>query len=367
MHGVKLGVAFPPQPPVAAISKALSIASAAGLASFSVWDHLVDFTPEASSEALPETASSPHQNFEYQTLLGYLALSAGDVRIGVGVTEPIRRHPVLIAQAALTLSHLTNARPILGVGAGEMANTIPYGLAEDKPVARLEEALAVIRSCLHETGPLDFEGRSFSLDRARVDLTAGSGGAPDLWVGGRGPRMLRLTGEYGDGWYPADLADPSRYEASLSQVREHARRAGRKPEDILPALEVAVIFGESDTAAREELDNPGVRLLGLLAPASEWARIGASHPLGERYRGFVEFDPFAADAESLHDALESVPAELVEEIVLWGTPARVATRILTLGDAGLQHAVVSLTADDIMVRGQWTARALEETVRILRR
>ncbi len=89
-HGVLLGLAFPPQPPVSSVTSGLSVARAAGLASFTVWDHFVDFAPEATWVQRPGTPSSPHENLEYQTLLGYLATLAGDVRIGVGVTTPER-------------------------------------------------------------------------------------------------------------------------------------------------------------------------------------------------------------------------------------------------------------------------------------
>ena len=174
-HGILLGLAFPPQPPASSVLQGLSVARAAGLASFTVWDHLVDFAPEANWVQRSGMPASPHENLEYQTLLGFLSWGAGDVRIGVGVTEAVRRHPVVIAQAALTLSHLVPTRPILGIGAGEAANTVPYGLAEERPVKRLEEALAVVRECLHSTGPIDLDGDLFPLDGARLDLAPGPG------------------------------------------------------------------------------------------------------------------------------------------------------------------------------------------------
>ena len=366
-HGILLGLAFPPQPPVSSVLQGLSVARAAGLASFTVWDHLVDFAPEANWVQRSGMPASPHENLEYQTLLGFLSWRAGDVRIGVGVTEAVRRHPVVIAQAALTLSHLVPTRPILGIGAGEAANTVPYGLAEERPVKRLEEALAVVRECLHSTGPIDLDGDLFPLDGARLDLAPGPGGLPEIWVGGRGPRMLRLAGEFGDGWYPTDLADPARYGSGLATVREHARRVGRDAEAILPAVELALVLGNSDDEARRSLEDPGLKLLGLLAPADDWTLFGGSHPLGEDHRGFVDFDPFALDRDALHDALDLVPTELIEEIVLWGTPERAATRLRALGDAGLRHAVVSLTADDVVGRRDWTERALREMVRQLAR
>ena len=311
--------------------------------------------------------ASPHENFEYQTLLGFLAGGAGDVRIGVGVTEAVRRHPVVIAQAALTLSHLVPTRPILGIGAGEAANTVPYGLAEERPVSRLEEALAVIRECLHSTEPISLDGDWFPLDGARLDLGPGPGGVPEVWVGGRGPRMLRLAGEFGDGWYPTDLADPDRYGSSLARVREHARRAGRDATAILPAVELVLVLADSDDEARRSLDDPGLKLLGLLLPAGDWVRFGGSHPLGEDHRGFVDYDPFALDGDALREALNTVPTELIEEIVLWGTPERAAERLRALGEAGLRHAVVSVSVDDVVGRRDWTERALREMVRLLAR
>ena len=327
----------------------------------------MDFASEAEWVPRPGMPASPHENLEYQTLLGFLAGGAGDVRIGVGVTEAVRRHPVIIAQAALTLSHFSSTRPILGIGAGEAANTIRYGMVEERPVSRLEEALAVIRECLHSTGPISLDGDWFPLDGARLDLSPGPGGVPEIWVGGRGPRMLRLAGEFGDGWYPTDLVDPDRYGSSLAGVRMHARRAGRDATAILPAVELVLVLADRDDEARRSLDDPGLKLLGLLLPASDWASFGSSHPLGEDHRGFVDYDPFALDSDALRDALGAVPTELIEEVVLWGTPERAVEQLRALGDAGLRHAVVSLAVDDVVGRRDWTQRAMREMVRLLAR
>ena len=41
-----------------------------------------------------------------------------------------------------------------------------------------------------------------------MDLNAPKGKTPEVWIAGHGPRMLRLTGEYGDGWYPTVVGSP---------------------------------------------------------------------------------------------------------------------------------------------------------------
>ena len=96
--------------------------------------------------------------FEYQTLLGALAARAGDVRLGVGVTEFVRRHPIIVAQSFITLAHVARRAPIVGVGAGEWVNTRPFGLPFAAPVARLEEGLRILRDCLDGRSPLGGRG-----------------------------------------------------------------------------------------------------------------------------------------------------------------------------------------------------------------
>ena len=153
-------------------------------------DHFQEFFPSAIWDEelswLAAQSPSPHEVFDYQTLLGYLASRVGKLRTGVVVTEPTRRHPVLIAQSMLTLSHMTKRAPILGIGAGERENIDPYGLDFSHPVGRLEEALKIIRLCFSSQGPIDFEGEHYRLDGALMDLKAPKDKMPEIWIGDAG-------------------------------------------------------------------------------------------------------------------------------------------------------------------------------------
>src|SRR3954447_9730444 len=171
---VAVGLYISPNPPLGLIRALTAFARLIRLDSIVVEDHFQDFFSTAiwDDELSWAAAQSPtpHDVFDYQTLLGYLASRAGRLRIGVVVTEPIRRHPVLIAQAMLTLSHMTKRPPILGIGAGERLNTEPYGLDFSHPVGRLEEALKIIRLCFSSLEPIDFEGKYYRLDGAVMSL-----------------------------------------------------------------------------------------------------------------------------------------------------------------------------------------------------
>lgn len=330
----------------------------------SLWvvDHLTGWFPkDLWTPELTWLGRGPGRDayFEWQTAIGAMAPVAGRARLAVGVTEPIRRHPVVLAQAALTLSHLTRRPPILGIGAGEAENVVPYGLPFDRPVSRLAEALEVIRLCLDADGPVDFEGAFFRLEHATFDLRPGAGGRPEVWVAAHGPRMLELTGRFGDGWYPTFPMRPEEYAASLGSVRSAAVAAGRDPDGITPSFQAFCVPAPTDELARRWLEHPAVRFMALLAPDAAWRSAGLVHPLGAGFRGVVDFVPGAQPAELLWDAIGRVPADLMAEQTIWGSPATIVSRLRGLAEAGMRHVVLAPVSPLV------SRRALLHTVRLL--
>ncbi len=284
---------------------------------------------------------TPHAYLDWQVLLGHLAGRSGRIQVGVAVTEAVRRHPVTLAQAAMTLSHLTKEPPILGIGAGETENTVPYGLDFSRPVRRLEEALQIIRSCFTSRGAFDFEGEVFRLDKAILDLAPPPDRVPQIWIAGHGPRMLSLVGRFGDGWYPTLPYTPGAYADSLALVRTAAVEAGRDPATIVPAWSAIAVLGKTERDARRLLDTPYMRFMSLLAPDEVWQRHGETHPLGEGFAGLVAFVPQWHTEAEIRAARAAVPVDLVADTVLWGTPDAVLSRLRDFVDAGLRHLVLN--------------------------
>jgi phthiodiolone/phenolphthiodiolone dimycocerosates ketoreductase len=303
-----------------------------GLIPAAIWDQ--QFSWDAGQH------ESPHELFDYQVLLGYLASSAGRLRLGVGVTEPIRRHPVLIAQAMLTLAHLTRRCPILGIGAGERENIEPYGLDFTEPVGRLEEALQIIRLCFSHKGPIDFHGKHYQLEHAVMDLRAPKGQTPEIWIGGKGPRMLRLTGQHGDGWYPSEITSPQEYADRLQIIRVAAQEVGRDPQAITPALFQLIAVAPTQQEAQRMLDTKPGRLLALGASSEQWRKVGVKHPFGEHFRGAIDWIPEQYDRKTLEEALAAVPPELLGYGLLWGTPEQVADKLRVFGEVGVRYVVL---------------------------
>src|SRR5208282_5621982 len=112
---------------------------------------------------LATTSHSPHRHLDAMVVAGAVAVLSKNVPIATSVVDTVRRHPAMLAQAALTVDHLSNGRFILGVGSGEAANGVPYGFDLSKPVSRFEEALKVIKLLWDSEGPVDFEGQFYRL------------------------------------------------------------------------------------------------------------------------------------------------------------------------------------------------------------
>jgi phthiodiolone/phenolphthiodiolone dimycocerosates ketoreductase len=370
---IAVGLQIGTQPPLRTIELFVLLARLMRLDSLLAIDHLQNVFPTAIWDRglswIAAQRPTPHEHFDYQVFLGHLASRVGRMRLGVGVTDAIRRHPVVIAQAMVTLAHMTKRAPILGIGAGERMNLDPYGFDFSHAADRLEEALQIIRLCFRSDGPITFQGTYYRLDGARLDLKAPRGKTPGLWVGAHGPRMLRLTGQYGDGWYPTMITSPAEYASKLELIHAAAREVGRDPEAITPALHRFAVIGSTEQETRAMLDTKAIRAFGLAAPAELWHKTGREHPLGAQFRGYVDLVPERYDRQTIEGAIAAVPPELLQEgPLLWGTPEQVARKIREFGNAGLRHIVLAPLSGLVSRRAAiYSLRALYEIKRLLGR
>ena len=305
----------------------------------SLWlpDHLVSFWPDSiwtpEFTDLAEVSPSPHRYLDALTLAGAVAARTTRTRLATSVVDTVRRHPVMLAQSALTLSHLAGGRFILGLGAGERENLAPYGFDHHETVSRFAEALRLIRLLWDTDGPIDFAGRYFTLEHARLDAELHHTGPPPIWIGANGPRMLQLVGEHGDGWWPTGSAGPQTYAKQLAHIRQAAERAGRDPESITPAKMVVCLIGEPDELG-EILQRPLVKSLVLQLTAEALASAGHRHPMGERWRGIQDIDPRVLTRARLLQLFEDVDPAAILSVVPHGTPKEVAAQIAEFGEAG---------------------------------
>jgi phthiodiolone/phenolphthiodiolone dimycocerosates ketoreductase len=339
-----VGVQVLGRPPArlgAGIARALDLAGADSLWAPDHWMYLVPLQIwDRETFPAARLIRNPEETFDAFVWLTSLAARTRRARLGVAVTEAIRRHPAEIAQAALSVHHASGGRFILGMGAGERENVEPYGLSYAGQVTRLEEALYLIRLLWSSRGYVSHEGRFFRLDRGVVGLGAYRGKLPPIWVAAHGPKAMRAAARYGDGWLPTHQMEPAEYAEHLVALRDSAVEAGRDPRAIVPSYVMTVVVAGSHEEAHRLLDSNAMRLGALVLPPATWAKAGVDHPFGGAYRGVVDWIPSWLDAGELRERMAVVPFEVVHAAFDHGTPDQLASRARSYQAVGLRHLVL---------------------------
>src|SRR5215468_9326662 len=99
------------------------------------------------------------------------AAGTSRVRIGIGVFNPYNRHPTLIAMEIGALDELAQGRARLGLGSGIAAATERMGLASERPLAAVRDAITIVRAMLSGE-EVDYSGRVFSACKVKLEYKA---------------------------------------------------------------------------------------------------------------------------------------------------------------------------------------------------
>lgn len=344
---LEISASAPVRPPLDAMFAGVARRREQGFAA--VWwaDHLLHWFPPSiwTPDLVPAAAvqASPHVWCDPFALIAAAAQRVPDIRFGVGVTDTVRRHPAALAQTALTLDHATQGRFILGVGAGEALNLTPIGMENRRATSRLRESLEVLRLLMATTDEVDYDGEHVTLRGAAVGLTPYGDAPPPIWVAVHGPRGLAIAGELADGWFPV-CTDPAEYARMWTAVQAAASGAGRT-DAVTPALYSRVVVAEHDDAALEATgSSPLMRFIALTAPAAAFERHGAEHPIGAGMTGITHFLPTGLSRKDALALADRVPAAVVCDTVIAGSPDTVARRLDEMAAAGAGHIqVVNMT------------------------
>jgi alkanesulfonate monooxygenase SsuD/methylene tetrahydromethanopterin reductase-like flavin-dependent oxidoreductase (luciferase family) len=126
------------------------------------------------------------------------AYAAATTRLGVGngVVPIYPRHPVAMAQAALTLSELSAGRFRLGIGVSHRVSMeASLGLTLREPLAVMREYVGVLRGALG--GATAFDGRHYRVNWSLALPERPP--TPPIYLAALSGKMLELAGEIADG------------------------------------------------------------------------------------------------------------------------------------------------------------------------
>ena len=251
------------------------------------------FTDVWSSEAMGHDAFTP---------LAVASVWAPSLRLGQAIVPAYTHGPALLAQQLASLCDAAPGRVALGIGTSsnvivEQWNGIPF----EKPYQRVRDTVRFLRAALTgEKVTADYE--TFSVKGFRLGLKVEE--QPPILIAALRPGMLRLAGREGDGaiinWLSAQ--DVKTVVPYVGEGKEIAARIFVFPVD---DRDTARAVGRRAIAS--------YLTVPVYAAFHEW--LGRGEQLAELWRLWKEGDRRAA--------AESIPDEVVDDLLVWGPPERI--------------------------------------------
>ena len=196
-----------------------------------------------SSMWFPQTAG-----LDILTALAVAAAAVPAIRLGTAVVPIQGRHPIPLAQQALTVADAAGPdRFTLGIGVTHAPVSEGwYGIPYADVVALCEEELEALDGLLSPARRADVEGSHLT---ARLTLSV-STGRPGLVVAALGPRLLRLAGRLSDGTVTWMTGPETLARHIVPQITAAAQAAGRPEPRVIAGLPICLTQNREEARDR---------------------------------------------------------------------------------------------------------------------
>jgi F420-dependent oxidoreductase-like protein len=187
-------------------------------------------------------------SFEALTALTMVTDVTSRIELGTAVVPTYSRHPLGMAQQALSTQAAAGGRLTLGIGPSHAVVVEGmYGLSYEKPINHMREYLAVLDPALNGAEQIDFDG---DLYRVHAPLRVPDSAPVPVLVSALAPLMLRLAGERTTGTITWMADERAHAEHVVPRISEAAAGAGRPAPRIVAGLPVAVHDDVDEARAR---------------------------------------------------------------------------------------------------------------------
>jgi 5,10-methylenetetrahydromethanopterin reductase len=316
---------------------------------------VADLAAEAERLGFPGVWVADSQSL-FRDVYATLALVADRtqrIRLGTGVTNPVTRHPAVIAGAIGSVAEHAAGREVrLGIGTGETA--VESIGRKRATIKRMEDTARVIHA-LHAGETVEYEEAQLRLDwpSPRVPVVFASSG----------PKSLTAAGRSADGVYLKLGIHPEVLAYALQHVAAGRSEAGKTMEGFHVQAMLPVAVNDDDPAAARD------EVRGFAAAIARAAvRAIPAEDLPEELGGTIaELERVSSEARARQSYVEwlhspeyarMIPDVIVDAFAIAGTAEEVATRIAALGAHGITEVIAPLTMPD-----PWpTLRAIGEGV-----
>jgi probable F420-dependent oxidoreductase len=265
------------------------------------------------------------------TPLALAAAWAPEMRLGVAIIPAFTRGPALLAQSVASLAEAAPGRFVMGIGASSNVivsnwNGIPF----EEPYKRVRDCVRFLRKAL--TGEkVDEVFDTFTVKGFRLQMSP-LAHQPPILVAALRQGMLRLAGRVGDGailnWLSAE---------DVKTVAPFVHEGGEGKELVARLF----VIPTADREKARAIARRGIAAylnVPVYAAFHEW--LGRTDQLAGMWKAWQSGDRKAA--------LEAIPDEVVDALVIHGAPEACREHVERYREAGVTTpALAILHADDL--------------------
>jgi probable F420-dependent oxidoreductase len=270
------------------------------------------------------------------TPLALASVWAPELRLGTAIVPAHTRGAATLAQQAATLAAAAPGRVAIGIGASSEVivsawNGVPY----TQPFQRVRDTVRFLRAALAGE-KITQQYETFAVEGFRLGLVPPT--PPQLLIAALRPGMLRLAGREADGailnWLSAE--DVRTVIPHVGPGKEIVARIF-----VLPSADTDLVRAQARQLIAGYLTVPVYRAF------HEW--LGRGPALEPMWRAWAAGDRRAAAA--------SVPDQVIDELIVHGTPEQCQAHIQRYVSAGVTTPVLALLPVDGDVAGAVRAMA----------
>lgn len=252
-----------------------------------------------------------------------VALNTSRVVIGTGVTNPVTRHPSVLASAYATLDEMAPGRFAVGIGLGD--SSLETMGRKQARLADFEEAVAQMRAVI--------EGGEAALESGNIRLNFSQNRKIPFYVAASGPKMLELSGRVADGVIILVGVDSGALEKAVARVAAGAESAGRKLSDIHLVLWVPCAVSEQP-GAKDAVKAHVARVIAHPLPFSlDDREQKVLDDIRQAYNYYQHMDQRASQARV-------IPDWLVDKFAIAGSPDECRAKVEELRRSAVQQVAI---------------------------
>lgn len=252
-----------------------------------------------------------------------VALNTSRVVIGTGVTNPVTRHPSVLASAYATLDEMAPGRFAVGIGLGD--SSLETMGRKQARLADFEEAVAQMRAVI--------EGGEAALESGNIRLNFSQNRKIPFYVAASGPKMLELSGRVADGVIILVGVDSGALEKAVARIEAGAESAGRKLSDIHLVLWVPCAVSEQP-GAKDAVKAHVARVIAHPLPFSlDDREQKVLDDIRQAYNYYQHMDQRASQARV-------IPDWLVDKFAIAGSPDECRAKVDELQRSAVQQVAI---------------------------